>query len=90
MSLSHLSLVLSSFAVAITVIQLVVSAWRLHHERTRTTADTRPNRKLWLQMVMRLVLAILGIMLLIFSGFRPDEKVLQVLLSLVGASLIVY
>ena len=93
MSSLYLSVALSSLDVFVTVIQLVVSAWRLHHERTRRaeiTADTRSNRKLWLQMGMCLVLAILGILLLVFSRFRPDEKAIEVLLSLVGASLIVY
>jgi uncharacterized membrane protein YidH (DUF202 family) len=93
MSSSHLSVVLSSLDVVITVIHFVVSAWRLHYECTRrseVTTDSRSNRKLWLQMGICLILVILGILLLVFSGFRPDDKALEVLLSLIGASLIVF
>jgi hypothetical protein len=87
-----LSVVLSSLDVVITVIHFIVSVWWLHHKYTRkyeSTADTTSNRTLWLQMGICLVLAILGILLLVFSIFPSDDNALKVLLSLIGAILIV-
>lgn len=57
-----------------------MAAWRLQHERTRTT-------KLWLDMGVSATLTILSGMI---SFARGDKKGLQILLSLVGSLLVVF
>lgn len=95
MSALYLSVICSSFAVCITTIKFVVPAWRLYYEWPRNRkpiGDPKSIRevKLWLDTGMSAIFTILSGLLLVFSFVGPEEKGLQILLSLAGGSLIVY
>jgi hypothetical protein len=90
---AYLSPICSSFAIFIAVIKFAVPTLRLRHETRspKLTGDPNSNNdNLWLDIGLSAVFVVFSVLLLVFSFVRPEEKGLQVILSLIEGSFIVY
>ena len=89
----YLSVICSSFAVCITTIKFIAPAWRLYHEtrNPKIIGNSNSNDEyLRLDIGFSAVFVIFSLLLLVFSFVGPEEKGLQILLSFVGGSFLVY
>jgi len=89
MPASRLCSMLSAVAFCIATAKLSVSVWRQCHEYTCNSTSISET-KLWLQTAMCAVLFMFNGLLLVFSFLRPEEKDLQIVLSLTGVSSVIY